>query len=457
MPEGSLGTPLSTLIDTNKQSFWFDFAKEQERHRPADALIRSIYSDKAAWSARRRACADKIRSCYGTLRDDPEASFAWQSLLNLATSEERFLTVEPVFPSIGPQPGNTYLDALLHLAMNYPRWVRPLETWQSDSTEPRERFSSLVRHLISNYFTPLFMDEAWFEGFSLEGESHREWFGHIGGGENIRTANLPMRFTKLAAHCFLQAPSGGSIVSALRYGQVLGLGGDAFLASAISESKLRTILPDEEFWESVIHFFVNQPNLDCNRVSPIVDFIYDRKFGDFPAPSEATFSDAIEPTFSMKGRKLDALQARVLEWHEALAREAKRGKANWEPSGFSPFVASEPDNQNRLTHWIIRELGDSFALQREGAEMRHCVFSYRAGCKSGKTSIWSVRARFDDTAQYQRLLTVEVDNLRRAIVQVKGKCNKSLSSFVGKERMKKAGEILRRWAREQKLSIVCSL
>ncbi len=448
---------MSHNIDTYENSDWFDLIAEKERHSATDNLIRSIYLERTAWSARKNAHNDKIRCCYATLRVNDEATLAWQTLLNYLAQNTDLLSIEPVFPTIGPQSGNTYLDALLHLAIYCGFWKRPLEDWSSESEDRREQFSSLARHLLANYFVPKFMDEAWFEGFTKIGEQRRNWFRHIGDGQNIRNSDSAIRLTKMAAHHFLKAPPEGSIVSAMRYGQVLGLGGNAFLAEAISDSKLGIVLPYEEFWESVVHFLVNHPRTDVGRVSPIIDYIFDRKFGEYPPSANPDFADAIEPTFSMKGRKMEPLWERVEAWHEELSREEKRGKASWEPSGLKSLEVSEPDRQKQMMYWTVRELCDSYALQKEGREMRHCVFTYRAGCLKGKTSIWSVRVRQNEALQYQRLLTVEVDNHRRAVVQVRGKCNKTLGSFKGKERMQTAGQILRRWAREQKLSIACSL
>ena len=69
----------------------------------------------------------------------------------------------------------------------------------------------------------------------------------------------------------------------------------------------------------------------------------------------------------------------------------------------------------------------------------------------------SRRVRAGKDVRYRRLLTIEVHNGRRAIVQVRGRCNKTLGSHRRSERMRTAGEMLRRWARESRLSIACGL
>ena len=116
---------ISYIMYTNESSDWFDLAAEKERHSVTDTTIRSIYLERTAWSARKKAYNEKIRCCYSTLRMNEGAIFAWQSLLNDLGRKTDLLSIEPVRPTIGPQPVNTYLDALLHLAMCCDRWKTP--------------------------------------------------------------------------------------------------------------------------------------------------------------------------------------------------------------------------------------------------------------------------------------------------------------------------------------------
>jgi hypothetical protein len=167
------------------------------------------------------------------------------------------------------------------------------------------------------------------------------------------------------------------------------LGGGETLARAVGETRLEKVLPDEPFWASVIHFLVNnEARMPASAVGPIVDFIHAQKVGDEPDAS-----DASDPTFSMKGRTLDALQKRVSEWHEQLAKDNRRPRKSWAPTGIVGFHACERDAYGTANEWTVRELLDSKALQDEGREMRHCVFTYASGCSQGTTSIWSLRVR----------------------------------------------------------------
>ena len=332
-------------------------------HRAADDRIRALYEKRAPWAAAPATREEKLRCAFATAGEDPAALAAWQRLLYHLGRTNRLVSIEPVIPHLGPQAGNTGIDALLHLALKHEDWLREPEAWRpATHAPPRETFHELARHLLARYPVPAFLDAAWFEGFTLDGNRHRGWFALIGGGRNIRAAgNCPVRLTSLAAHHFLQAPDDASIVAALRWGQVQGLGGDPYLAQAVAASRMGTLLPDEPFWESVLHFFVNNARRATGSVGPLVDFIYGQKFGE-----AGDFSDAPEPGFSMKGRTLPALQKRVAEWHEQLAREQKRPRKVWSPTGIEPFHTEERDAYGTLNTWTVQELLDSKALQDEG-------------------------------------------------------------------------------------------
>jgi hypothetical protein len=146
------------------------------------------------------------------------------------------------------------------------------------------------------------------------------------------------------------------------------------------------------------------------------------------------------------------------EWHEALARLGKKGRHTWSPSGIPPLERTEKDPLSSGTcHWRVVEIIDSMALAEEGRAMRHCVRSYQSACLKGETSIRSLRLTLSGSTTVRRLLTIEVNNQRRSIVQVRGNCNQPLSAMRGHRRMMLAREVLRDWVRQRNLGIACSL
>jgi hypothetical protein len=419
-------------------------------HAEADHLIRAIYQGEVSWAARERAEQQKLGAAFGTVRTDAAASAALHRLVYGLKGRTCLLAIAPFVPVLGPQPGNTGLDALLHFARFSDRWLREPETWVSDASDARWQASSLARHLFACYPMPAFLDAAWALGFDGYGEQYREWFVHLASGGKLEAVAFPLPMTHKAAHFFLKAPNRFTIPAAMRFGQIRALGGSEALAHALAETFLSDVQPDEDFWLSVTHFLVNHPELPLSQVGPVVDFVRSCKFG--------SSGDATEPHFAMKGRTLEALLRRMDEWHETLARLGKKARQSWSLSGIAPLDRTEQDRLSTATcHWRIVEITESIALAEEGQTMRHCVRSYQDACVKGQTSIWSLRLRLSDDRTVRRLFTIEVNNHRRAVVQVRGKCNRMLSSLRGNKRMMYARDILREWAREQHLGIACSL
>jgi hypothetical protein len=61
-------------------------------------------------------------------------------------------------------------------------------------------------------------------------------------------------------------------------------------------------------------------------------------------------------------------------------------------------------------------------LDEEGRAMGHCVGSYAASCESGRVSIWSLKV-VEPPGPETRLLTLEVSNADRQIVQARKRFN----------------------------------
>lgn len=420
-------------------------------HEEADALIRAMYQGRVGWSARERARELKLRAVFAAVRSDAGAAAALQRLIYGLDGASRLVAIEPVLRSLGPRAGNTGLDALLHFARRHAQWLRAPEEWVPASDDAREQAGSLARHLFAQYPLPEFLDAAWLSAGSALAEAQREWFVHLGSGGKLETIRFPLPMTHRAAHYFLLAPAEFTIVAALRWGQICALGGGEALGRAVAETFLAEPQSDEPFWLTVIQFLVNHPRLPVAQIGPVLDYVRFRKFG-------YTGSDAPEPEFSMKGRTVDALLKRMDEWHAALARLGKGGRQTWGPCGIAPLERTEKDPLSSDTcTWRLMEITDTLALAEEGRAMRHCVRSYQTACIKGESSIWSLRVTFAGRPTVRRLLTIEVNMHRRAIVQVRGNCNQPLSAMRSRQRMRLARQVLRDWARQQHLGIACSL
>ena len=169
------------------------------------------------------------------------------------------------------------------------------------------------------------MASVWFRGSDDE-KRRQGWYRHMGLGRNIRTADVPLALTRKMAHEFTMAPDHYSVDMALRWGQVRGLGGEKALARAIVATRLGRSFEHEDFWRTVVHFFVNHPELGLEHVGPIVDYLHNQRFvAQEVFVEEGDISpDPPQPNLSMKGRTPRSLLRQVGEWH-AWLRQHQRG------------------------------------------------------------------------------------------------------------------------------------
>lgn len=334
-------------------------------------------------------------------------------------------------------------DALIKLNERRGQWVRKLEDWKSPSHNARRQFASLIRHLVARFPVPEFMDAAWMR-HEQGSRKLREWYLHIASGKNIRTANTPIPLTKLMAHHFLEAPDSSSIEDAFRWGQVHALGGDATLTAALLGTRIGTNFSNNEFWESVIRFFVANPMLDRRHVGPVIDYLYAQKFQTreiVDPEGRVTIEPPPQPNLQMRGRAAGSLLAQVERWHQVLGRTKGAENLYFKASGFKE-MSFRTGSKEAPVIWRFRELHSGNDLIAEGKAMRHCVASYARSCAAGQCSIWTMEV--DRRMGLEKAQTIEVTK-QGTIVQCRGRQN----------RLPSAGEleIVRRWAEAADLTI----
>jgi len=351
-----------------------------------------------------------------------------------------------VIPQYGQQEGNTFIAGLLALARHSSNWIRQLGDWKPHTHNTRRQFSSLARYLFARWPVPTFMDSVWFKGGSAEATRQQGWFLHLGRGENIRTADLPLPYTKRMAHHFMQAPADLTVDAALRWGQIHALDGDARLVRAIIGTRLGTSFEHDDFWTSVLHFFVAHPMLDVAHVGPIIDYVHQQRFAMqevFTAPGVVGKREPPQPHFSMKGRTPASLLRQVESWHWGLAN-VQQPLAEWTRSGIEAFEFVEGMAKGgNLKIWTITELLSTKALVAEGRAMKHCVATYDRSCAHGVCSIWTLEVETSEGKA--KILTIEVRMDTKLICQVRGKCNALPAE--------KHWGILRRWAAQAGLQL----
>ena len=106
-------------------------------------------------------------------------------------------------------------------------------------------------------------------------------------------------------------------------------------------------------------------------------------------------------------------------WHKELSKDTNLKFESWIPSCIQSYSFY---NKNEILEITIDEITNNVDLKLEGRDLKHCVFSYNKRCKSGGTSIFSLK-RISSKGEMKRTLTIEVRN--STIVQIKGKSNSS--------------------------------
>jgi hypothetical protein len=421
-------------------------AQKKYEIRSPNKIIRGIFRAELGEEDVSQPYLKAICRAYQATKSCPAAAKASLDLLLRVQGCADLLDVQPVIPSYGRTEGNTFVGGLLALAHHAYDWLRPVAGWTSQTHNCRRQFSSLARHLFARWPVPPFMDSVWFKGVSAEAFRQQRWFLHIGQGQNIRTADLPLEYTKRMAHHFQQAPADSTVEAALRWGQIHALGGNARLVRAVLGTRLGKDFEHDNFWITVLRFFVANPLLDPAQIGPIIDYIHRQRFAWHEVNGSAGVVERKPPPqaqFSMKGRTPASLLRQMTTWHQTLAR-VQQPRAEWPASGIGPFELVEGSEKNgSLKIWTITELLSTKAIVAEGRAMKHCVASYAHSCATGACSIWALEV--ETLEGRTKVLTIEVESAARLICQARGKCN----MLPGE----KHRSILRRWAEQAGLQL----
>jgi hypothetical protein len=384
-----------------------------------------------------------IHKALDTLRGRPRKAF--DDMLRNIQSRSGLLRPSHHVGQIEAASVDAILGGLLALFEQGEHWLRPVETWEPSGRRWISTFSSLAHHLIADYPVPPVMLSAWFLGTDWSARQKQHWFRHIGQGVSLRKVGFPIALSRKMAHEFAHAPAHYPIEFALRWAQVRALGGSDVLARTIAGTRLGRTFDNEEFWLSVLHFFINHPGLELARIDSIVEFLDDQKFGERQVvigEDTEVYLDPPQPNLSIKGWSVATLLRRIEECkarQRAVVKMKKPTVIRWDRSPIGEFFGEDEAGRS----WTIRELLDSDALAAEGKAMEHCVATYTGWCARRRSTIWSVA--IEDTGGRERVATVEVNPESRQLIQAKARCNEE------------PGEpclgILKRWASREALKV----
>lgn len=347
--------------------------------------------------------------------------------------------------------GKKTFDRLPGGAIVHPA-VRPLEEWAPKGKSRDSLFRSLADHLLAKYAVPAFAWNVFFVG-TYASECLTDLVAHIARGgsayEFVKDPEFPIPLTRKMCHELLKVPSNIGFIEGIRLVQAQAAGMEPRIFNAWKNTRYANAIlrtrADEDFWYTVVEWFGKTQMFNPSEVGPLCDYIGNRRIED--------------AKFSMKGRTSTALLRDMREWHRDLNGFSSIPKLVFAASGFKnglyyhtsrdEFGHTSRDEFGKDTireKWSVREILTSKTLHEEGRIMGHCVGSYWRMIENHSTSIWSMVME-DGRGPTGRwaMLTIEVSNSQRRVVQARARFNQAGSST--------AKRMLLIWAQENNLTI----
>jgi len=325
--------------------------------------------------------------------------------------------VESKAPRLIDPPYDRAVTRLLQLPA-----LRLVREWRPRGKGRDTQFRSLADHLLAKFPVPAIV---WNAFHDQHAEDLVPLAVHVAAGgslyELVRTS-FAIPLTRRMCHDLLKTPAGYNLLVAIRRVQSRAAGADIRFFEAWRMTRYAQQVgskEDETFWYSVVEWFAKVPMLEAREIGPLCDYIDGRRRED--------------RTFTMKGRSGPAMIRAMKEWHGTLTKEKRVPETIFRSSGYEDAELHESRREANGDYikeiWRIKEVLTAKTLAEEGKRMGHCVYSYAWRIEKGDTSIWSVQMEdgHGETGRWH-MVTMEVRNDLRRVVQVRGRYNRSMTS-----------------------------
>lgn len=293
-------------------------------------------------------------------------------------------------------------------------WVNTKKTKNMDTLR-----LDMVRHVFGVYKCPSFLEQIWLPepngARHLTKPKEREnslikyvpWYLTVAQGGSLYKERTKGTMTKKETHAFLHAPKNNTLVQNIWWARAFcESDGNIGIASRVAKSRLAARALTNEFWISVMRFFVRFP-AKVHEMNDLMDFF--------------SYMHGENENYSLKGRSLEAVRINCEEWHRFLNKQKSIGGGSWEGSMLENARYTTGKDEKKII-WRITQIRTGNDLLREGQKMRHCVSSYKRKCMSGECSIWSMTSQ-DAVGNIKRCLTIELTK-HGTLVQVRGLANR---------------------------------
>lgn len=343
------------------------------------------------------------------------------------------------------------------IAFYYLFKLNDIENWEPKRNNPAFQLDSLIEHLFAKYKVPKFLYKG-FHNSRNATENHRliELFLHFGSGSSLKKfTNAPkLKLNNRVYHHLFSAPEELDMYQAFRRAQILSMGGDKWLFDTLMDSKLHspTTATQDEFWVTLIQFFITNTMVSEKKIKEIIDYIDDQKFQRRIV--NGVWQDPPSPNFSMKGRTVDSLIRLSDNWHKIQAEAARLNRIGrvinrpgvnrtYTPTPIRDFswekaqhIKGYYNNSKAKEVYDIIELTNSRQLRDQSSAQRNCVYSYASQCAAGTCRIFTLRLNNEP------ILTLQLSGYK--LVQIKGKCNRQPTESEMNH--------VRRWVEKDKLA-----
>ena len=403
-------------MDKTKQEF--------QRQRAARRAAQEAAAAKAVQEQEKKASATRAALARTSSHKRTSCSIPDPKLSHIIEKKARRLTEADVSHAV------FRLCALPH--------VRTPDTWRPHGKGRDTLFRSLADHLIAKFPMPAFL----WNAFSDNVATFVPLVAHVAAGGSLYAfvkENLPIPLTRAMCHDLLTTTSEWGFLDAVRRVQCRAAGTDPNffqIWKTLRHVNMVGSKEDEAFWFSVLEWFGKAGMLSPGEIGPLCDYIEMRRWG--------------EADFSMKGRTVTATLRAMREWHGNLTKERSISQAIFRTSGFnearfSDYYRREEGKEIHET-WRVEEILTAKALHNEGRRMNHCVSSYSHRIEKGDTSIWSVVMEDGkgETGAWA-MVTLEVRNVTKQVVQARGRFNRSMTS--------REHQVVSRWANLNNLTL----
>jgi len=311
--------------------------------------------------------------------------------------------------------------AVFWATLFWPFWIRDIGDWRVPDRPRDEMIESLVDHLFARYPVPTFLYREWFYQEALPSIKLMCWFILIGQGASLHRASRVMGWNvpKTLAPILPTVPRQERGVYGCIWAEVARLGGTDSVFRQIIRSAgfvLDPFAPERaahagtrRFWQDTVKWFIgHRTGLNDEDADTILGWamhMWTEACRRGPEPESGCLRFNWGDLSPERARRLARAYYQQL-WSNVPEEE-------WATRGWD-WRSGTVDGGG----WEIVELVTGAELVEESAAMHHCVRTYARRCAAGQSAIFSARRAG------QRILTIEVDPMRREIVQVRGSCNR---------------------------------